>query len=189
VSLAILDSGTDGARSVGGRLKALITTPVVAASVVGICLPATDVELPAMLLNPLKLLAALAVPTALLAFGMSLSARGDRPPPPQRGEVVLSVIGRTLLMPVVAYALARMGLSPRPPPHHVGDSTFCVASRTERQYLRRGVPPCRGVGTRRDASEHGGVDTRHRCSGRTHKLTWDALKCDASAVPHDSLFD
>jgi malonate transporter and related proteins len=117
VSLAILDSGSDGARSVGGRLKALITTPVVAASLVGILLAATDVELPAMLLEPLKLLAALAIPTALLAFGMSLSARGDRPPPPQRGEVVLSVIGKTLLMPAVAYALARWGF--HLDPHHI----------------------------------------------------------------------
>jgi malonate transporter len=95
----------------------LITTKVVAASLVGICLPATDVELPAMLLNTLKLLAALAIPTRFLAFGMPLSARGDRPPPPQRGEVVLSVIGKTLLMPAVAYALARWGF--HLDPHHI----------------------------------------------------------------------
>jgi hypothetical protein len=65
-----LVSTMSAACQLNGCRIAKALTPVVAASLVGICLPATDVELPAMLLNTLKLLAALAIPTALLAFGM-----------------------------------------------------------------------------------------------------------------------
>jgi predicted permease len=107
LSLLILDFESPEPATFGQRIKALITTPIVAASAVGIALAAADVELPSLLRDPLELLAALAIPTVLLAFGISLSARADRPPRPHRGELILAIAAKTLLMPALAYALAR----------------------------------------------------------------------------------
>ncbi|MDF2827571.1 MAG: rane protein, partial [Mycobacterium sp.] len=107
LSLAILDSESEEPRSVGYRLKALVTTPIIAASAVGIALAVTNIELPPALHDPLELLSALTIPTVLLAFGMSLSARADRPPRPKRVELALAVLFKNALMPLIAYALAR----------------------------------------------------------------------------------
>jgi predicted permease len=107
LSLAILDSESAEARSVGHRLKALVTTPIIAASAVGMTLAAADVELPAALRDPLELLAALAIPTVLLAFGMSLTSRAERPPRPRTGDLLLALASKAVLMPMIAYALAR----------------------------------------------------------------------------------
>lgn len=117
LSLAILDSESDEPRSLGDRLKALITTPVIAASVVGIGLAVGNVELPAFLRDPLELQAALAIPTVLLAFGMSLSERVDRPPRPRNSELAIALAVKTVLMPLLAYALARWVL--HADAHHV----------------------------------------------------------------------
>ena len=105
--LAILDSESEEPRSVGHRLKALITTPIIAASAVGILLAVTGVDLPPLLHDPLELMAALTIPTVLLAFGITLAAPADRPPRPPRVDVVLSVLCKNVLMPVLAYVLAR----------------------------------------------------------------------------------
>lgn len=107
LSLAILDSESEEPRSVGYRLKALVTTPIIAASAIGIALAVTDIELPPALHDPLELLSALTIPTVLLAFGISLSARAERPPRPRRVELALAVVFKNALMPLVAYALAR----------------------------------------------------------------------------------
>jgi len=105
--LAILDSESTEPRSVGHRLKALITTPIIAASAIGILLAVTGVDLPPLLHDPLELMAALTIPTVLLAFGITLAAPADRPPRPPRVDVVLSVLCKNVAMPVLAYVLAR----------------------------------------------------------------------------------
>lgn len=53
LSLAILDSESEESRSVGYRLKALVTTPIIAASAIGIALAVTGIELPPALHDPL----------------------------------------------------------------------------------------------------------------------------------------
>lgn len=109
LAFAILDSERAEHRSVGRRIRALISNPIIAASAVGLALAATGVELPPMLHDSLELLSALAIPTVLLAFGISLSAGASPVPRSGRAEVALVVVFKTLLMPAVAYCVARWG--------------------------------------------------------------------------------
>ncbi|MGV0741266.1 AEC family transporter [Mycolicibacterium sp. XJ870] len=106
ISLGILDAENSQHKSTARRLVSLFTNPIIAASAIGLVLAEADVDLPQVLRDPLELLAALAVPTVLLAFGISLSARtrGDGHTP--RSELVLSVGFKVLVMPAVAYGVA-----------------------------------------------------------------------------------
>lgn len=110
ISLGILDGEDSRHRSTGRRLLSLFTNPVIAASAVGLILAVADVPIPQAVRDPLELLAALAVPTVLLAFGISLSARSRGDGHTHRGELVLAIVFKTMVMPAVAYVLARWGL-------------------------------------------------------------------------------
>ncbi|WP_319461339.1 AEC family transporter [Micromonospora sp. RTP1Z1] len=84
-----------------------LRTPVVVGCGLGVLVAATGVDLPSLVLEPVELTAALAVPAALLAYGMSLHgaprpASGDRAP-----RVWLAVALKTLAQPALAYALGR----------------------------------------------------------------------------------
>jgi predicted permease len=84
-----------------------VRNPVVLASFLGILLAATGTSIPEPINAPLGLIAGLAVPGALIAFGISL--RGA--PLPGRGGRAADVTAITtlkiVLMPVVAFGLAR----------------------------------------------------------------------------------
>jgi malonate transporter and related proteins len=104
---AILDSAGRAQMTATTLLRGLIANPTIAASVAGVALSVLDVRLPRPILDPLTLLADLAVPTVLLAFGMSLSPRMARSPGAERTDVVIAVLFKTILMPIVAYSLCR----------------------------------------------------------------------------------
>jgi len=84
-----------------------VRNPVILGSVLGISLAATGTQIPVVIAAPLRLVADMAVPGALIAFGMSL--RGA--PLPGRGgraaDLALVVGIKIVLMPVAAYVLAR----------------------------------------------------------------------------------
>lgn len=84
-----------------------VRTPIVVASVLGLALAVSGFEPPPLLLQPVELVAALAVPAALLAYGMSL----HRAPRPASGDVAgqvwLAVALKTLVHPLLAYSLGR----------------------------------------------------------------------------------
>ncbi|MGH3875502.1 MAG: AEC family transporter [Actinophytocola sp.] len=74
---------------------------------VGLGLAATGWRLPTVVREPVELLAMLAVPAALLAYGMSLRG-APRPASGERtGPVWLAVVLKTLAQPVFAYVLGR----------------------------------------------------------------------------------
>lgn len=108
ISVAILGAEASGHQSVGRRIWGLITNPIIAASVIGLSLAEADVTIPRVVRDVLELLSSLAVPTVLLAFGIALSARaadgGDRA---RRGDLALVIVLKTIVMPVVAYVVAR----------------------------------------------------------------------------------
>ncbi|KWX25862.1 AEC family transporter [Mycolicibacterium wolinskyi] len=106
ISLGLLDAENSRHKPVAKRVLSLFTNPIIAASAVGLILAETDVDLPQVLRDPLELLAALAVPTVLLAFGISLSARTRGDGHPHRGELALAIAFKILLMPAVAYGVA-----------------------------------------------------------------------------------
>lgn len=106
ISLGLLDADDSRHKPVAKRVLSLFTNPIIAASAVGLILAETGVDLPQVLRDPLELLAALAVPTVLLAFGISLSARTRGDGHPHRGELALAIAFKILLMPAVAYGVA-----------------------------------------------------------------------------------
>lgn len=101
-----------------GRWRRLLTvplrSPVMLACVTGVLLGAFGVRLPSLLAGVIDLLGAAAVPSALVALGLSLVRTPDADPHPRRpGEVALSVLLKSILQPVVCFLLARyaFGLS------------------------------------------------------------------------------
>jgi malonate transporter and related proteins len=150
LSLAILDSESGVHRSPGQRLVAMAATPIVAASAVGIALAVTGIDIPRPLHDPLELLGALAIPTVLIAFGISLSARDDRPPQPHRAELVWALAAKTVVMPVLAYALARWCFGADP--HHTTLVTVLAALPSAQNINTYAAVYRRGEGLARDAT-------------------------------------
>jgi len=109
VAFAVLDGDRQGS---GRRvsLRALLTrplrNPLTVASLLGLLVASLDVQLPALLMRPIDLLAAAAVPVGLIAYGLSLSA-GTKGSITLRRDVVLAVVLKTALQPIAAYAVAR----------------------------------------------------------------------------------
>ena len=84
-----------------------VRTPVVIGCALGLLFAAVGGELPSFVLEPIELLAALAIPAALLAYGMSLHG-ASRPASGERaGQVWLAVAMKTVGQPLLAYVLGR----------------------------------------------------------------------------------
>ena len=107
VGLAVLADSRAASRLCWQVLLQPLATPVVVGCALGVLVAATGVQLPALVLQPVELTAGLAVPAALLAYGMSLHGA----PRPAAGEgagtVWLAVALKTLAQPALAYALGR----------------------------------------------------------------------------------
>jgi malonate transporter len=108
IAFVVLDMVESGRRPSWRRvLSQPVRNPVIVASVIGISLAATGASIPEVINAPLGQIADMAVPGALIAFGISL--RGA--PIPGRGgrAADLSVAGvlKLVVMPVVAYSLGR----------------------------------------------------------------------------------
>ncbi|SCF11986.1 hypothetical protein GA0074695_3609 [Micromonospora viridifaciens] len=109
VGLAVL-AASHAAADTPPRWRVLtqpLRTPVVVGCALGLLVSATGIDLPAPVRQPVQLVAAVAVPAALLAYGMSLPgaprpASGDR-----ATQVWLAVALKTLAQPALAYALGR----------------------------------------------------------------------------------
>ncbi|MFH5821809.1 AEC family transporter [Georgenia sp. AZ-5] len=99
--------------SLGNALTTPVRNPLVIGVALGLLFSLTGWRLPAPVLAPVELAADMAVPTMLIAFGMSL--RGSPVPGTgaDRGPLWTAVAMKTLLAPAVAYALGRFvfGLS------------------------------------------------------------------------------
>ncbi len=111
VAFTVLDvlTGRRGASRLATVLLPL-RNPVVVASMAAFAVALAGRELPAIVLAPIEMIAAVAVPVMLLAFGISL--RGA--PVPGRGEVTgalwLAVALKVLAGPALAYVLAHLVL-------------------------------------------------------------------------------
>jgi len=84
-----------------------LRTPVVVGCGLGVLLAATGIELPTLVLEPVHLVAALAVPAALLAYGMSLHGAPRPASGEGSGQVWLAVALTTVGQPALAFALGR----------------------------------------------------------------------------------
>ena len=108
LSLAYLDrrsvSGTG--TGTGVIVRRLVTNPLTLGSVAGLVLAATGERLPALVEAPVRLLAGLAIPAMLLAYGAALRLSPPIGGAGHRREVLLAVILKLALMPLVAYGVA-----------------------------------------------------------------------------------
>lgn len=84
-----------------------LRTPLVIGCAPGLVVAAGGVVLPDVVVEPVELIAGLAVPAALLAYGMTLHGASRPGVGPLAGQVWLAVVLKNLAMPAIAYALGR----------------------------------------------------------------------------------
>jgi malonate transporter and related proteins len=84
-----------------------LRTPVVIGCALGLALSQSGLELPTLVLEPIELIAALAVPAALVAYGMTLHGAPRPASGDIAGQVWLGVVFKLLAQPALAYALGR----------------------------------------------------------------------------------
>jgi len=111
VALTLLDVAVSPTKlSLGRVLRRPITNPITIGSLIGLLLAVTGTTLPPVLHDPLELIGAMAVPSMLLAYGVSLRLG----PLPGRGvpagELGLVVGLKMVVQPLAAYAVGRYAL-------------------------------------------------------------------------------
>ncbi|MER5265646.1 AEC family transporter [Actinosynnema sp. NPDC002837] len=110
IGLTVLAASRDagpGGPSRAHLLTQPFRTPLVIGCALGLALSALDWMPPAPVLRPVELLADLAVPAALLAYGASLHGAPRPASGGTAGQVWLVVALKTAAQPVLAYALGR----------------------------------------------------------------------------------
>lgn len=103
IAMALFDSDARGERPTFGRsLRRMLGNPITLGAVAGLLIAVFDVHLPRVVAAPIDLLGAMAVPSMLVAFGISLR-RGPRPAAGHTaGHVWTLVALKVALMPAVA---------------------------------------------------------------------------------------
>jgi len=107
LALTVLDAATAGGGGWRARLAGPFRNPIIIASLVGLVCSAFRLELPTPVLEPFSLVGAAAVPLVLLSFGMSLHGAAPLRDPAIRADVIVASALKLVLMPVVAYVVAR----------------------------------------------------------------------------------
>jgi predicted permease len=107
ISLGILDVATSGTVSVKRILLQPVRNPIIIASVLGVIVSITGLELPAAVMEPFRIVGAAAVPLVLIAFGMSLVGRRLLEPGSGRRDILLASFIKLAVMPVVAWLFGR----------------------------------------------------------------------------------
>jgi len=108
VALTILDlTDPEGKRaSVWSILSIPLRNPVTVAAILGVIVSAAGIELPALVLDPLKLVAQLTVPLMLIIFGMSLHGLSARQSTVDRVPTAVAVVLKSGVQPLLAWLLA-----------------------------------------------------------------------------------
>lgn len=107
LALAVLDLEKTGRRPTIGTLALLgVRNPVSVAAACGVLISVLGVDLPEIVEEPIGLLGGMAVPGALLAYGVSLRFGGAIGSANRREIAVIAAL-KLVWMPTVAYALAR----------------------------------------------------------------------------------
>lgn len=109
IALTILDlTNPDGAMpSIPRILATPFRNPVTVAAILGIIVSAVGIEMPALVLDPLKLIAQVTVPLMLIIFGMSLHGLSPRASSGDSAPTSLAVVLKSAIQPALAWALAK----------------------------------------------------------------------------------
>lgn len=106
LTLAVLDLiVSPGDRSIWRSATTLVQNPVLVATALGVFFSLMDIEVPAFIMDPVRLLGDASVPLVLLAFGMSFVGTGVLRDVGDRVDVFLVCAFKLLLMPTIAWAL------------------------------------------------------------------------------------
>ncbi|MEW2376044.1 AEC family transporter [Micromonospora sp. NPDC047812] len=150
VAFAFLEAATAGRRpSLGTVVLQPVTNPVTIACALGVGASLTGWLPPEPVLRPIELVAAMAVPATLIAYGLSLHG-APRPGTGDTGrDVRLAVVLKTVVQPTVAYLVARfaMGL----PPNLVLACTVTAALPTAQNVFVYAIRYGRGTVLARDS--------------------------------------
>jgi malonate transporter len=103
LALAFLDSRAGRASGPVAVVRRVATNPLTVASVVGVVLAVTGWRLPALVESPLSLLAGLAIPAMLLAYGVALRLSPPIGSSGHNGEVAAATTAKLLVQPIVAW--------------------------------------------------------------------------------------
>ncbi|MEJ7633710.1 AEC family transporter [Aeromicrobium sp.] len=107
LALSLLDLDVSGRQPSAIALAlAGVRNPVSIAAMCGVLLSVLDVDLPDVVAEPISLLGGMAVPGALLAYGVALRF-GGAIGSANRGEIAALAVLKLVWMPAVAYLLAR----------------------------------------------------------------------------------
>jgi predicted permease len=111
LALAVLDHAVSGRGFSGARaLTRPLTNPLTVGSLVGLALAITGVELPGAIEDPLVLVGGMAVPSMLLAYGISLRL-GPRPGHGTSAvEIGYITVLKLVVQPLTAYVAGRFVL-------------------------------------------------------------------------------
>ena len=111
LALALLDHATSERRfSVARAMARPLTNPLTVGSILGLLLSLTGFPLPAVVRDPLELVGGMAVPSMLIAYGISLRL-GPRPGHGTSAtEVGLISVLKLVVQPLTAYLVARFVL-------------------------------------------------------------------------------
>ncbi|WP_022882050.1 AEC family transporter [Gryllotalpicola ginsengisoli] len=110
IALTTLDVTSRGRVSVRDILLNPVRNPMIIASVAGVVIAAIGWQLPKPVDSAFTLLGGAAVPLVLMAFGMSLHGAAPLRETDARAEVLLAAGLKNVLMPLLAYLIARFGL-------------------------------------------------------------------------------
>lgn len=111
LALVLLDADASTTKlSFWDVIRRPLTNPITVASLIGVALSVTDLDLPTAVSDPLELVAGMAVPSMLIAYGVALRLG----PLPGRGvpalELAAVVATKQIVQPVAAYLIGRFAL-------------------------------------------------------------------------------
>jgi malonate transporter len=107
ITLTILDITTSGKASLWRIVSRPLTNPLIIASVLGVVVSVTGIEIPQPVMEPFRIVGAAAVPVVLIAFGMSLHGQRLLAPGSGRRDILLASTVKLAVMPLIAWAFGR----------------------------------------------------------------------------------
>jgi len=107
IALTVLDIATSGRMSVGSALLKPLKNPLLIGSALGVIVAVTEIEIPAPIFEPFRIVGAAAVPLVLIAFGMSLHGQKLLAPGSGRRDILTASAIKLAVMPLLAWVFGR----------------------------------------------------------------------------------
>jgi len=107
IALTILDIATSGKISFGSALLKPFKNPLLIGSALGVIVAVTEIEIPAPIFEPFRIVGAAAVPLVLIAFGMSLHGQKLLAPGSGRRDILTASVIKLAIMPLIAWVFGR----------------------------------------------------------------------------------